>query len=179
MIAGAIIVNFAKHHRRAFHEIEHIEWPFMMLFFVLAGATLEISQLANVGLLGSAYIVLRIVARLGGGLVAGKLAQMPPVQTFWIGPALLPQAGVAIGMALVASDHFPELRETILTVTIATTVFFRNSWPAPDPGCIPPDCRFLTAQSQGGRFTSATSPAPTPESALVFHSQRKPPQLQL
>lgn len=124
MIAGSVVANFARHHRRAFHEIEHIEWPFMILFFVLAGATLDIKRLGNAGLIVAAYIVLRIGARFAGGFAAGRFLAMDRKQTFWIGPALLPQAGVAIGMALVAGDHFPHLRETILTIAIATTVFF-------------------------------------------------------
>lgn len=41
-----------------------------------------------------------------------------------MGAALLPQAGVAVGMALVAGDRFPDLREIILTVTIVTTIAF-------------------------------------------------------
>ncbi|WP_306150547.1 MULTISPECIES: cation:proton antiporter, partial [unclassified Roseibium] len=41
MTVGAIIANFARHHDRPFYEIEHIQWPFMILFFLLAGATLE------------------------------------------------------------------------------------------------------------------------------------------
>ena len=47
--SGAIIVNFAQHHHRAFHEIEHIEWPFMILFFVLAGASLRVDTLLIAG----------------------------------------------------------------------------------------------------------------------------------
>jgi hypothetical protein len=38
--------------------------------------------------------------------------------------ALLPQAGVALGMALVAAQHFPELGETIFPVVIGATVLF-------------------------------------------------------
>ena len=38
--------------------------------------------------------------------------------------ALLPQAGVAIGMALVASRHFPEAGQTVLTIVVASTVLF-------------------------------------------------------
>ena len=47
MVAGALVVNFAAHHNRAFHEIEHIEWPFMVLFFVLAGASLDLDGLSR------------------------------------------------------------------------------------------------------------------------------------
>jgi hypothetical protein len=41
-----------------------------------------------------------------------------------MGVALLPQAGVAIGMALVASSYFPEHGQTLLSVVIGSTIFF-------------------------------------------------------
>ncbi|AHM04201.1 Na(+)/H(+) antiporter,-like protein [Roseibacterium elongatum DSM 19469] len=124
LVAGAIIANFARHHDRAFHEIEHLQWPFMLLFFVMAGAVLEIGSLAEIGLLGLAYVVLRVAARIVGGWLGGYLAGLPAPQRRWIGPALLPQAGVAVGMALVAGDAFPQWHDTIVTLTVGTTVIF-------------------------------------------------------
>ncbi len=59
MVLGVVVANFATHHRRPFHAIEAIEWPFMILFFLLAGASLHTETLAQVGTLGVAYIVLR------------------------------------------------------------------------------------------------------------------------
>ena len=96
----------------------------MILFFVLAGASLQVVSLLNVGVIGLAYIILRIVSRLIGGWVAGKILRQTPNEGIWFGFALMPQAGVAIGMALVASNQFPELQETILTIAIGTTVIF-------------------------------------------------------
>ncbi|NBC34636.1 MAG: cation:proton antiporter [Alphaproteobacteria bacterium] len=124
MTAGAVVVNFARHHRRAFHEIENIEWPFMILFFVLAGASLDISLLWGIGALGGAYIALRVLARLVGGWLGGAIGRTPHLHRRWMGMALLPQAGVAIGMALVAAHHFPENGDLILTLAIGTTVVF-------------------------------------------------------
>lgn len=130
MTAGMIIANLARHHGRAFHEIEHIQWPFMLLFFILAGASLELGLLAEAGLFGAAYILFRIVSRLAGGWVGGALAGSNPVHRRWYGPALMPQAGVAVGMALVAAREFPEAGDLILTLTIGTTVFFELIGPA-------------------------------------------------
>ncbi|MGI9569752.1 MAG: cation:proton antiporter, partial [Desulfobulbia bacterium] len=124
MILGATISNFATHHERAFHEIENIEWPFMVLFFVLAGASLQIGSMLEIGAIGLAYIILRTISRLIGGWLAGRLLNQKPNQGIWFGIALMPQAGVAIGMALVAGHQFPELQETILTIAISTTVVF-------------------------------------------------------
>lgn len=124
MITGAIIANLARHHCRAIHEIEHIEWPFMVLFFVLAGASLEFGTLSQIGAVGIAYIILRTIGRILGGWLGGTLANTEPLHRRWIGFALVPQAGVALGMALVASGHFPELGSTLLTITVGTTVVF-------------------------------------------------------
>lgn len=124
MMAGMIIANFASHHDRAFHEIEHIQWPFMILFFLLAGASLQLGVLAQVGLAGLAYVAMRILSRLAGGWLGGVLGGVPGHQRPWVGMALLPQAGVAVGMALIAAREFPEAADLILTLTIGTTVLF-------------------------------------------------------
>lgn len=124
MVCGATIVNLARHHDRPFYEIERIEWPFMLLFFVMAGASLKTANLAEIGYICAAYCVLRAVARLLGGWLGGRLAGLPPTESRLTGLGLMPQAGVAIGMALVASERFPELGEDLLAVAVASTIAF-------------------------------------------------------
>lgn len=124
MVCGVIVTNFARHHDRPFYEIENIDWPFMVLFFILAGASLHADGLGEIGVIFGLYLALRVGARLLGGWAGGALAGLPPVERRWIGVALMPQAGVAVGMALVAGDHFPELRQQLLSVTVATTIAF-------------------------------------------------------
>ncbi len=124
MTIGAIIANFARHHSRAFHEIEHIQWPFMVLFFLLAGALLEIDALALLGWTGMFYLLLRIASRIVGSIVGASFGDLPLREGVWYGPALLPQAGVAIGMALVAGERFPDWAAAIMAFTIASTVVF-------------------------------------------------------
>ena len=124
IVAGATVVNVARHHARPFHEIEHVEWPFMVLFFVLAGATLDLRSMQLIGWMGVAYISLRLVARYVGGWLGSSMAGSLPVTRDWIGLALVPQAGVALGMALVAGQHLPQYRDSLLAITVGTTVFF-------------------------------------------------------
>lgn len=124
MTAGAVIANFARHHDRAFHEIEHIQWPFMILFFLLAGALLEVEALRLLGWTGVAFLALRTAARIIGGVIGARLGRVPPRLALWYGPALLPQAGVAVGMALVAGEQFPDWASAIMAFTIASTVVF-------------------------------------------------------
>jgi Kef-type K+ transport system membrane component KefB len=130
MTAGAVIVNVARHHSRAFHEIEHFQWPFMILFFILAGASLDVGALGKVGLIGLGYVVLRILSRIIGGWIGAVIGGAPREQRPWFGIALLPQAGVAVGIALIAAEEFPAYAEAILTVTIGTTVVFELLGPS-------------------------------------------------
>jgi len=124
MTAGAVVANLAHHHARAFHEIEHVQWPFMILFFVLAGATLDLGRAGALGGVVAAYAGLRILGRLAGGWIGGTLGGAPRAHRAWYGAALLPQAGVAVGMALIAAREFPEHADVLLGMTIATTVIF-------------------------------------------------------
>lgn len=122
---GAMVVNSGRHHSRPFHEIEHIEWPFMIFFFVLAGASLEPSHLPALGVLGAGYILLRLAGRLAGGWLGGRFTKGPgTAASYLFGLSLLPQAGVALGMALIAADQFPEHAETLLAVTVSSTIVF-------------------------------------------------------
>jgi len=57
-------------------------------------------------------------------MLGSSLGKASTTTRKWMSIALLPQAGVAIGMALVASKHFPEYGQTLLSVTISTTIFF-------------------------------------------------------
>lgn len=124
MVMGAIIANMAKHHEYPFHAIEGIEWPFMVIFFVLAGASLELTALKDIGLIGTVYIICRAIGKYLGAKIGSQLSRAEKATKKWMGAALFPQAGVAIGMALVASNQFPEYRQMLLSVVISSTVFF-------------------------------------------------------
>lgn len=124
MVMGAVIANLARHHEYPFHAIEDIEWPFMVIFFVLAGASLEFGSLAEIGLIGSVYIGCRIIGKVVGAGIGGRYSRSGDTTSCWIGVAMLPQAGAAMGMALVAINLLPEYRQVVLSVVISTTVFF-------------------------------------------------------
>ncbi len=121
---GAVIANLARHHEHPFHAIEGIESLFMVVFFVLAGASLEFDALATVGMIGVIYILCRSGGKLAGAWIGARFGNTGNDTLSWMGVALLPQAGVAIGMALVASNRFPEYRQIMLPVVIASTVVF-------------------------------------------------------
>ncbi|MCF8110753.1 MAG: cation:proton antiporter [Desulfobacteraceae bacterium] len=125
MIAGVLIANLSTHHTRSFNEIKYIEWPFLVFFFVLSGASLDLYQLDDALGLTAAYILLRLAGRFLGGLLGVKFArrergEMPGD----IGLALTPQAGVAMGMALLAAERFPECHAVLIPVVVTSTILF-------------------------------------------------------
>ena len=124
MVMGATVANLATHHEYPFHAIEDIEWPFMVIFFVLAGALLEFSALRDIGLVGGVYMVCRFAGKVLGAGLGSSCSRAPGATRHWIGVAMLPQAGAAMGMALVATSLLPEYRQVLLPVVISTTVFF-------------------------------------------------------
>ncbi len=124
LVMGVVVANFARHCERPFHALERVEWPFLILFFLLAGAALQVQSLLQVGSIGLAYILLRSIGRIAGGGLTCQLIGADERMTRWIGIALMPQAGVAIGMVLLAAQRLPELKDTLLPVVLAATVFF-------------------------------------------------------
>lgn len=130
MVAGAVIGRLAQHHERAFHEIENIQWPFMILFFLLAGASLDIDALWLIGWASAAFLALRVLSRMIGGYLGARLGDVPAEERNWYGLSLLPQAGVAVGMALVASEALPDHASVIMAFTITSTVVFEIIGPA-------------------------------------------------
>ena len=88
------------------------------------GAALDLDSLQQIGAIGLGYLVLRTCGRALGGWAGAGIAGAPPTHRNWIGLALVPQAGVALGMALVAAEHFPEFGRSLLAVTVGTTIVF-------------------------------------------------------
>jgi Kef-type K+ transport system membrane component KefB len=124
IVMGAVVASLARHHDYPFHAIEGIQSLFMIVFFVLAGASLEFDALGAIGVVGAVYILCRALGKYLGAWVGGYLSNSGQDNRLWMGVALLPQAGVAIGMALVASNRFPEYRQIMLPIVIASTIVF-------------------------------------------------------
>lgn len=125
MTAGVAVANLAPHHSHSFSEIAHIEWPFLVFFFVAAGAAANPAEIGAAALLVLAYIALRIAGRLlGSGAALPWLAGPDRRDLATVGLGLLPQAGVAMGMALLAAERHPAAAADLVAVAVAATIVF-------------------------------------------------------
>ncbi len=130
MIMGGIVASFASHHERPFHEIEGIEWPIIILFFILAGASAHVEALLMVGEITIVYMLVRCIGSYAGARLGATWAGANDTIRQWMGFCMFPQAGVALGMALMASQRFPDFEPFLLPVVLASTIVYELVSPA-------------------------------------------------
>ncbi len=124
MIMGSIVASLASHHKRPFHAIEDTQWPILLLFFILAGASAHIDALISVGAITLTYIVFRCIGSYSGAWLGASLAGADQATRRYLGLGLFPQAGVALGMTLMASQRFPEFASILLPTVLASTIIY-------------------------------------------------------
>lgn len=134
MMIGAIFINFRSDAQRTIERIDQFTPPLSMLFFVISGANLNITIFASkdalvVVIVALVYIVMRSVGKWSGAFLSSRIANAEPTVQKYLGFALLPQAGVAIGLATNASQSFAKLgfekeSSLILAVILTATIVY-------------------------------------------------------
>ncbi|MCR5741059.1 MAG: cation:proton antiporter [Gammaproteobacteria bacterium] len=109
MMIGAVIVNYRKDSDKLFERMEMFTPPIFMLFFVVSGASLDITIFASknaviILIIALVYLVFRAVGKWVGAYSSATMVKAEPTVKKYLGFALVPQAGVAIGLASTASS---------------------------------------------------------------------------
>lgn len=124
MVMGAVMVNMSPDFDIVEEEIDnHLTEIIFMLFFIMSAMHLKFSAVFALPLAIELYVVLRIFGKVLGAYVGAVLAGSSTIVKKYMGIALLPQAGVAIGLALSIQNHdgLESIAPIILNVVIATT----------------------------------------------------------
>ncbi len=124
MTFGVTIANLAPRQSRGILGlVEKFSPPIYISFFVLAGAHLEFDKIAPwIMAMIVVYTLCRVVGKVAGSWFGARYSGSPAVVRKYLGICLLPQAGVAIGLAILASQQFgPELGHTIVIVVMTAT----------------------------------------------------------
>ncbi len=122
MALGGAFSNFSSEASRTYDLIDKFTPPIFLIFFIVSGAGLDIKILTTVGILGIATIILRTIGKIYGTSLAGEIAKAPKEVSKYLGYAMLPQAGVAIGFAISVKKVFPEFN-FITTVVLANVIY--------------------------------------------------------
>lgn len=124
MALSAVFANISAHQEKIFEPVERMTPPLYMLFFIISGASLNISILPSVGVLGLIYVVFRILGKMFGSYLGSRISGTPKTVQRYLGLTLIPQEGVAIGLATIAMSIDPTHGETIKTVVLCGIVVF-------------------------------------------------------
>lgn len=124
MAAGATITNLIINKTLVASALDRIELPIFVLFLTLAGAKLDLSIIGSVGLVGMAYIIGRLVGKIGGSFISSKLTSLNSKVGRNIGMALTPQAGVVIGLSIIAEQRLASSNGTITGIILTGVIFF-------------------------------------------------------
>ena len=124
MAIGAAMVNLRADSGALIENTDRWTPPLFMLFFIISGAELDLQVLTNVGLLGVLYLVARSLGKYFGSALGACVVKSDPKIRKYLGLTLLPQAGVAIGMAQVVIAKLPEYGEVIRAVVLCATLVY-------------------------------------------------------
>lgn len=105
MMTGTIFCNFCDTSEELMERVDRWTVPLNVLFFVISGAELDLKILMNpvTLIVGVIYIISRSAGKYFGAYGSCKAVKCNPAITKHLGITLLPQAGVALGMALTAT----------------------------------------------------------------------------
>lgn len=129
MAMSAVLVNTSSASEVIFNQTDRITPPIFMLFFFLSGAELDMRVIPTVGVIGILYIIFRVLGKVLGASLGAKLTHAVPTVQKYLGFALIPQAGVAIGLATTSMSIVPEYGAKIRTVILCGTVIYELTGP--------------------------------------------------
>ena len=137
MMAGALFTNLAKDSLRTLDVLDRFTSPIYMMFFVFSGASLDLTIFFNsngliVLLIALIYLIFRVIGKYLGALSGASITRCEPQVKKYLGLTLIPQAGVAIGLATTASSLFgasedPVIKQTgalIIAIILTSTLVY-------------------------------------------------------
>ena len=125
MMLGTVFCNVCDVSEELMERVDRWSSPLLMLFFVISGAELELSVFtdAAIVIIGLVYIAARSAGKYFGAFTSSKAVKCEPSIVKYLGVTLLPQAGVALGMAIKAAELGAEGRIVANITLFAVLVY--------------------------------------------------------
>lgn len=129
MVLGATYANVTG-DKDLFKQVNRVTPPINVLFFVLSGMRLNLSALEAVGMIGVTYFAVRIVGKMLGSWLGARMMGCSAEIRRYFGLALIPQAGVSIGLAVLAQRILPAESGSLLsTIILSSSVLYEMIGP--------------------------------------------------
>ena len=125
MMLGTIFCNICDFSEELMERVDRWAAPLFIIFFVTSGAELDLSVFKDawIVLIGVVYLIFRSIGKYGGANASSRLAKCDDHIVKYLGITLLPQAGVALGMASMVKESIEFTGTNIATVVVSITLF--------------------------------------------------------
>lgn len=124
MMMSMVFVNLSPFRTKIYEPLDRITPPIYMMFFIISGASLDVTIIKSVGVVGAVYVIGRVAGKVMGAYLGAKLSKAPKAVSKYLGFTLVPQEGVAIGLATSAAASLPEYGRRIQTVVLCGVVIY-------------------------------------------------------
>ncbi len=129
IVMGTVLVNIQQNSIRVFDSVNSFAAPIYILFFTLAGASLDLSILKTVGLMGIAYVLARGLGKIAGAWAGAAMVKAEPAVRKYLGLGLLPQGGISIGLMVLVRQQLPDYAVAINTIIMFSVLIYETSGP--------------------------------------------------
>jgi Kef-type K+ transport system membrane component KefB len=129
LAVGATMVNLSRRSKRLFATLGETDPPFYAIFFVIAGADMDVATVWHMGALGVVYVLARTSGKALGAWWGARRLFMPESVRRNLGFALFAQADLAIGLTLVINRTFSEYAPTVGAAVLAAVVVYEMLGP--------------------------------------------------
>lgn len=124
VMIGAIIANRSPVANKIFDTVENLSTHIYLLFFTLSGTSLDLKVITSLGIVGIIYLFARSAGKISGAFIGTTLTKSESKLRKYLGFGLLPQAGVAIGLASISANTFPDMGTKILNLVMAAVFVY-------------------------------------------------------
>ena len=126
MMLGTVFCNICDFSEELMDRVERWSAPLLALFFVISGAELELSVFTQVSvvIVGVVYIVFRSCGKYFGAGLSARSVRCAPQIVKYLGITLLPQAGVALGMAMKAREGLEGVGDIVSNITLFSVLVY-------------------------------------------------------
>lgn len=130
--AGSMVANVAKRPERSYNSINDLSTPFYIIFFTLAGSSLDLKILGADPLIlaiAGVYIIARGSGKILGIAIGAKITNAAPTVKKYLGIALLPQGGVSIGLLVIVGAQMKSFYPSISTIIMLSILVYETFGP--------------------------------------------------
>ena len=172
MMLGTVFCNMCDFSEELMDRLDRWTAPIFILFFVISGAELELSVLGDLAVvvIGLVYIIARSAGKYVGAYASSRATHCDPNIIKYLGITLLPQAGVALGMAIKAKEQLGAEGSIVSNITLMAVLIYELVGPMLTKICllkagdIKPEHRTSAREEAKQKMAEASSEAAEPMS---------------